>query len=569
MLAPPIPEWILHPARDQERAARLANDLEMPLAVAHAMVNRGIDSLDLAHPFLEPSLDDLHDPFELKDLDRAVARIRAAIERDESILVHGDYDVDGMTSTFLLLSVLRDLGARVEYRIPHRTRDGYGLSSSGVEHAQRRGQRLIVTVDSGITAHESVEQAREAGIDVVITDHHEPPEVLPKAFAVVNPHRPDCPSSFKSLAGVGVAFKLAEALLRGRGGLERAKEYLDVVALGTIADVVPLVGENRVLARYGLEQLSRTSRLGLQALIENSGLSGKRISGGQVAFLLAPRLNAAGRMGNAEQGVRLLDARSADEARDIAESLEEDNTLRRQYDEEALEDAAGRVESELGWPDVASIVLWSDKWHPGVIGIVASRLVERFHRPTFLVALDAERGRGSGRSVRGFDLSEALERCDDLLMAHGGHAFAAGLTIASDRLDAFRERFESLVRETMSPEDFQPRLNVDADLAFNECDLELVRWVDRLSPHGLGNAEPVFRAQDVTVDQATAVGNGRHLKLRVRDHSGRADAIGFGMGDRLAEVTRAGRCDLAFLPMRNEWMGQARIQLKLKGVRTP
>lgn len=569
MIALPIPEWVTHPARDQERAARLSRDLGMPLPVAHALVNRGIDSPETAVPFLEPSIDDLHDPFELKDLDRAVARIRSAVDADESILIHGDYDVDGMTSTYLLLSVLRELGANVEYRIPHRTRDGYGLSVSGVEYARRRGHRLIVTVDSGITAVEPVQLAGQAGIDVVITDHHEPPAELPRAFAVVNPHQPGCPYPFKSLAGVGVAFKLAEALLRGRGGLERARSYLDVVALGTIADVVPLVGENRVLARYGLEALSRTPRLGLRALIELAGLEGKSISGGQVAFLLAPRINAAGRMGNAEQGVRLLEARDADEAQSVASSLEEDNELRRQHDEQALEDAARRVETELSWPDCASIVLWSSEWHPGVIGIVASRLVERFHRPTFLIALDKERGRGSGRSIRGFDVSQALVRCDDLLDAHGGHAFAAGLTIQRGRLEAFRDRFETLVREFMAPEDMRPELKVDSDVQLSECDLELVRWVDRLSPHGLGNAEPVFCVENVTIDEATVVGNGRHLKLRVRDESGRADAIGFGMGDRYTDVVGSGRCDLAFLPMRNDWMGSTRVQLKLKGVKVP
>src|SRR2546426_8440843 len=350
MIAPPAaPQWVLHPSRDLDRARALCRELDAPLPVAQALINRGIEGAGLARRFLEPSLDDLHDPLQLLDLDRAVDRIRRATEGGEKILIHGDYDVDGITSTFLLYTALRDLGARVEYRIPHRTKDGYGLSVDAVTEARRRGCTLIVTVDCGITAVEAVREARAAGIDTVITDHHEPPGELPPAVAVVNPHRPGCAYPFKALAGVGVTFKLVEALMRGRGGLERAGEFLDVVAIGTIADVVPLVGENRTLARLGLERLNRGSQVGLRALIDVAGLGGKLITSGQVAFVLAPRINAAGRMGNAEQGLRLLLSRDPLEARVCAESLEEDNDLRRRYDEEALEEAARQVVEELDW----------------------------------------------------------------------------------------------------------------------------------------------------------------------------------------------------------------------------
>jgi single-stranded-DNA-specific exonuclease len=558
---------VLHPAYDAARAGLLARELGAPLPAAHVLVNRGIQNLTRARTYLDPALEDLHDPFELLGLDQAVARIEQAIRSGESVLVHGDYDVDGITSTFMIYAVLRDLGAKVEYRIPHRTRDGYGLSEDAIALAARRGHRLIITVDCGITAVEAVDAARAAGIDVVITDHHEPPAVLPDAAAIVNPHRKGCPYPFKSLAGVGVTFKLVQALLKGHGGIKRAREYLDVVALGTIADVVPLVGENRVLARLGLDQLNRTERLGLRALARIAGLEGRDIGGSQVAFVLAPRLNAGGRMGNAEQGVRLLLARDSGEAADCAQGLEEDNTLRRRYDEEALIEAARRVESELRWPDCASILMWSDDWHPGVIGIVASRLVERFQRPTLLIAMDGERGRGSGRSLAGLDLHRLLEDCDDLLLAHGGHAFAAGLSVARPQLPALAERFDRLVRERADPDAQVPRLTFDDDLHLGQCDLALAEWLERLSPFGLGNPEPVFRARDLIVDQSSTVGAGRHLKLRVKDATGTADAIGFNMGDRLADISRAGRCDLAFLPTRNEWMGRTRIQLKLKGVR--
>jgi len=570
IVPPSAPEWVPHPRRDAGRALALARELGAPVAVAHALVNRGLESADAARHYLDPGIEDLHDPFLLRDLDVAVARIERALSAGERTFVHGDYDVDGITSTFLLYSVLRDLGGRVEVRIPHRTRDGYGLSVEAMNEAHRRGCSLVITVDCGVTAVEAVTRGRELGLDTIITDHHEPAALLPAAVAVVNPRRPGCSYPFNALAGVGVTFKLAQALLRDRGGLEQAREFLDVVALGTIADVVPLVGENRVLARLGLESLNRKPRMGLKALMEVSGVSGRAVSSRQVAFVLAPRINAGGRMGNAEQGLRLLLAREAAEARDLAQSLEDDNQLRRKYDEEALAEATQRVEHELGWPECASILLWSEHWHAGVIGIVASRLVERFHRPTLLVALDGERGRGSGRSVPGLDLNAVLAECGDLLEAHGGHAFAAGFTVHRSRLPELRERLERLVGERLSADARAPLPDeIDADVNLADCNLGLVDWLERMSPHGLDNPEPLFQAADLTVESATTVGQGRHLRLQVQDGTGSAEAIGFGLGAQADEVRRARRCTLAFVPTRNEWRGESHVQLKVKGVRVP
>ena len=570
MITQPVaPPWNGHPRRNDARAAELARALGAPLPVAQVLVNRGIGSLEAARSYLDPSGEDLHDPFRMRDMDRAVERVERAIKAGERVMVHGDYDVDGITATFVLYSALLQLGARAEYRIPHRTRDGYGLSPDAMDDAHRRGCTLVVTVDCGITAVEAVERGRVLGIDTVITDHHEPPAALPAAVAVVDPLRPGCEYPFKALAGVGVAYKLAEALLRERGAGERAHEYLDAVALGTIADVVPLVGENRVLARLGLDRLNRGGRLGLQALIEVAKLGGKNISSGQVAFVLAPRINAAGRMGNAEQGLRLLLARDAHEAAAIAGSLEKDNNLRRGIDEQVLTEASGRVEAELGWPACSSILLWSDRWHPGVIGIVASRLVERFQRPTVLVALDGERGRGSGRSVPGLDLNQLLGHCSDLLEAHGGHAFAAGLTVRREHLIELRQRLEGLVRERLEPGRSAPGLTIDCVLPLGGCDLTLVEWLERMSPHGLDNPEPLFRSGEVALESVSAVGGGKHLRLGVRDPSGLAEAIGFGLGERVRDLATARRCELAFVPVRNEWRGETRVQLKVKGVRVP
>jgi single-stranded-DNA-specific exonuclease len=363
-----------------------------------------------------------------------------------------------------------------------------------------------------------------------------------------------------------VTFKLVEALLERRGQRQLASQFLDVVAIGTIADVVPLVGENRILARAGLARLNPPERLGLRALAEVVGLEDRAITSGQVAFVLAPRLNAAGRMGNAEQGLRLLLAREAGEARACAESLEEENLRRRAADEVVLIEALRGVETELEWPDCSSLVLWSDRWHPGVIGIVASRLVERFQRPALLVSVGpgGDRCRGSGRSLPGLELHLLLGQCADLLESFGGHALAA---VRRERLPELRARFEALVRARRAPESCVSRLTVDADLALGDCHLDLISWLDRLSPHGLENPEPVFTARGVTMESLTVVGSGKHLRLRLRDRSGSAEAIGFGFGEHLDRMRGAKVCDVAFVPTRNEWMGEIRVQLRLRDVR--
>lgn len=561
------PQWVAHPARDETRARELAHALGAPPAIGQVLVNRGHGDLESARRFLAPSLEDLGSPSGLADLDRGATRIRQAVASGEPLLVQGDYDVDGITSTFLLQRTLERLGGRVHVRIPHRTRDGYGLSASAVTEAHRLGCRLIVTVDCGIGAHVEIEQAKSLGIDTVVTDHHAPGPRLPAAHAVVNPRRPDCSYPFKSLAGVGVTFKLAQTLLAPIDP-DLAWEFLDVVALGTIADVVPLIGENRAFAWHGLARMNRSQRPGIRALIDVAGLGGRRIGSGHVAFVLAPRLNAAGRMGNAEQALRLLLARDEGEALAHADSLEDDNHRRRQHDERAAAEAMQRVVHELGWPDCAAIVLWSDTWHPGVIGIVASRLVERFRRPALLIALDGATGRGSGRGLSGLDLTEVLAGCDDLLVAYGGHALAAGLTVERERLPALRERFDRLVRERLTLEECAPRLTIDADVSIAECDPGLIEWLDQLAPFGLENPEPLFQAE-VTFESLQTVGDGKHLRMRVSDRTGSAEAIGFGLGHLIVPAAHAGRGAIAFALSENQWQGETRTQLRIKGVRLP
>jgi single-stranded-DNA-specific exonuclease len=566
---PSTANWVTHPRRSEERARALAAALDAPLPMAHALVNRGLDNEEKARRFLEPALENLHDPQHMLGLEAGATRILAAVESGERIFIQGDYDVDGITSTFLVYSVLKDLGAKVEYRIPNRAKDGYGLTDKAMDEAHARSCSLVVTVDCGITANEAVAHGRTLGIDTVITDHHEPPAVLPDAVAIINPLQPGCPYPFKALAGVGVAFKLVEVLLRGRGGIDRASKYLDVVALGTIADVVPLVGENRILARIGLEQLNRGERLGLRALIKVARLSGKRITSGQVAFVLAPRINASGRVGNAEQGLRLLMASQEDEADACAEGLEGDNNRRRELDAKALKEACAKFESELD-PECCSILLWSHDWNPGVIGIVASRMVDRYRRPAVLIGGEAARPagwRGSGRSLPGLDLTKLLDRCSDLLVSHGGHAFAAGLTVDPVMLPELRTRFEALVRAEYDPERFTSRIEVDDDLTLDACTPELVEWLERMAPHGLDNPEPQFQMLGARVERVVQVGNKQHLRFNVVADGKQVEVIGFGMGEQADALRRAGRADLVFNPTRNEWNDEVRVQLKLKSLR--
>lgn len=582
--APPV--WVQHPGHSPSAAAELARAHELPLAMAHVLVNRGVRDRDDMLRFLDPVPEYLHDPTRMKGLEAAAERIERAIRDGETIFIQGDYDVDGITSTFLLYRVLtRELGGRAEYFIPDRLTDGYGLTVRAVEDARARGCSLIVTVDCGITAHEPVAHARGLGIDVVVTDHHEPTSVLPAAVAVVNPLQPGCPYPYKHLAGVGVTFKLVERLLRERDeasgdALGRAGAYLDVVALGTIADVVPLTGENRVLARLGLDRLNAHPRLGLDALRRQSPQ--RRFNGGatpplnstHVAFQLAPRINAAGRMGRAADGVRLLLAETEAEAGAIARELELLNQSRRDEDSSLRDEAVQRVERQISSdPGRRSIVLWDESWHPGVIGIVASRLVEKYHLPTVLVSLKHGSGRGSCRSIAGVDLTRVLQGCDDLLLAHGGHAFAAGLSIAPDRLEEFRERFDRLVTEAADEDRFATRIRYEAELAPQDCTLELVQALERLAPFGLDNPEPVFRMDGVRLLQPREVGQGRHLRFDVHAPGGRGretiEAIGFGFAERfaLSGLRSATRADLLVVPSRNEWMGQTRLQLKLRDLR--
>ncbi len=547
----------------------LAEALSVSLLTARALLLRGIRNSEEGREFLHGGLAQLPDPRLLRGMDRAVGRLLLAIEGQEKIVVHGDYDVDGITGTTLLVENLRAFGAQVEYHIPLRLKDGYGLSAQALEQAASAGARVVLSVDCGVSSVEEARTAAALGLDLIITDHHQPPETLPEAYVIVNPHLPGCRFPFKSLAGVGVAFLLLVALrkaLREEGFFSSVAEpdlrhSLDLVALGTIADIVPLQGLNRSLTRIGLNVLNRGTRPGVQALKTVAAVN--EVSCGNVAFRLAPRLNAAGRLEDAALGVELLLTPSARRAKETAELLDSFNRERQQIEQETFRQAVERLEGQ-GTEGQRSIVLADERWHSGVIGIVASRLVERYHRPCVLIALDNGQGKGSGRSIGGFHLYQALHRCREYLAGFGGHEFAAGLSIDAEMVSVFAERFEAVAQASLSAEDLIPGLRHDGEVLLEELDLETVAELMTLAPFGAGNSEPVFLATAVRAQQIRRVGE-NHLRFVARQDGYSIPCIGFGMAER--ENSLQGAVNILFSPGLNEWQGRVSVQLRIRDIR--
>jgi single-stranded-DNA-specific exonuclease len=539
--------------------------------LARLLSNRGIADPEAASKFLTGALADIRSPLLMKGMAEAVARLAEARRKGEHVLVSGDYDVDGITSVALLVTFFRAVGIACSYYIPHRLEEGYGFGEGAVRTAAASGASVIITVDCGITAVAEARMCATAGIDLIVTDHHIPGPALPEALAVIDPHLPGCLYPFKGLAGVGVAFNIAMALrehLRREGGFagEREpnlREYLDLVALGTIADVVPLVEENRLFVRYGLKELTAARRVGIAALKSVAGINGE-VDCGMVGFRLAPRLNACGRLEDAALGVELLLCDDPERARAIASELDAANAARQAVEQEILSDALAKVRGDRGLKGRKTIVLASEEWHPGVIGIVASRIVDLYHRPTILIALKDGNGRGSGRSIAAFHLHDALSACSDHLAAFGGHRHAAGLSIEEGMLETFVENFEEVAAGLLSPDDLVPEVPLDADLTGKEVTAETATLCARLSPFGLGNPEPSFMVRRARVLRRRVLGE-RHLKLSLDAGGTCVDAIGFGMGDRsFGDVV-----DLVFSPQLNEWNGKTSLQFRIRDLREP
>jgi single-stranded-DNA-specific exonuclease len=555
----------IHPQVDQ-----IMELINVPRVIAQILLNRGVGTFDEARYFLKPTMDDLHNPFLMAGMDQAIERIASAIQKNEHIMIFGDYDVDGTTSTTLLYLTIKLLTDQVSYFIPDRLKEGYGLSIYGIQVAKDRGAGLILAVDCGITANKEVDQARLMGLDVIIIDHHVPGETLPDAVAVLNPKRMDCDYPFKELCGVGLAYKVAQALAEQVGLPDHAVyAHMDLVALGTTADIVPLRDENRVLTKYGLAMIQQTKKPGLQALINAVGLNQKEIVTGHVVFGLAPRINAAGRMGDANRVVRLLTTENREEADQLAEELNMENVRRRQQDSVAFEEARDVVENDAFLSEANGIVLASERWHPGIIGIVASRMVEAFSRPVVMIAMNGDTGRGSARTMGDFHLYNAIKECADLLIQFGGHHHAAGLSIARENVTAFQQRFHEVVTANATPDDFIPRLNIDSEIEFDEVTPRLMKLLKMLGPFGPDNNHPVLVSRNLTlVGAPNIIGSEKtHLKFKVRQKNHVIDAIGFGMAD-YADQLRAqpNRVHLAYTLEENTWHGKTSTQLRIKDI---
>jgi len=567
-LRPPDPVWIRPTAPDPEVVARLTRELRLPAALCSVLAVRGLTDTADAKRFLRPRLEHLHDPATLADGPRAAERIVAALRGGERILVHGDYDVDGICSTALITRWLRSLGGDVVPFVPHRLRDGYDFSRAGLSAARDAGARLIVTADCGTVAHETIDEAVASGLDVIVSDHHVVGDRLPRALAVVNPQRDDSVYPERGLCGAGVAYKLCQLVGSLAGApADELEAYLDLVALATVADLVPLAGENRVLVSYGLRRMAHTRVRGLAALLDVAGLAPADVTAGKLGFVVAPRINAAGRIGESADALALLLTEDEGEAHRLAGQLDATNQSRQEEDRRTLGEALELLAESYDPEEDFGVVLASEGWHPGVIGIVASRVVERIHRPVVMVALEGESGRGSARSIGGFHLHEALTECATHLKRYGGHKQAAGMDLERASLEAFRSAFNAVARARLSGDDLRPSLRPDVQLQPEEVDLDLVRWLEYLGPHGVGNPGPLFYAPSVPLSGARTVGES-HLKVRLTGAGGGLEAIGFGLAERHPpEAVEARPHDVLFRLERNEWRGTAKPQAKLADLR--
>ena len=555
---------------DDSAAAGLAEALGISPVLARLLTKRGAKNPQEARDFLTCNLPSLHDPFLFRDMEKAAARIRSAIENKERILVYGDYDVDGLTATALLYTTLKRYGAHVHNYIPDRVKEGYGLNIEALENARKDGAKLVIAVDCGITAAEEIGFLNKHHIDSIIIDHHQPvKDSLPEASAILDPFVPGCGYPYKHLASVGLVYKLAQALRKvikdPEGAHYLIEEDLDLVALGTISDVAPITGENRVLVKHGLKYLAKTQRAGLRALMEVAGIGKKKeFYTETVGFILGPRLNASGRMNSSMHSLKLLLTDDKEEAKKLAEELDKSNRERQAMEAAILKEAISKVEREVNFKEHRVIVLHGDKWHPGVIGIVASRIVEKFYRPTILVAFSENTGKGSGRSIRNFHLFEALSKCKEHLIEFGGHEHAAGITISRENIDAFRDSLNAVV---LQPLDLVPRLEIDAWISLKDITRKFLKELELLEPFGVGNRKPVFAVKGLSLKAKPKILNYNTLKIWVTDGELTYEAVGFKKALDYKLDSASLVFDLAFTPSINVWQGQESIQLQLKDLK--
>jgi single-stranded-DNA-specific exonuclease len=570
-LNPGLKRWLIK-EQNPHLSKEFSTSFNISPLVSQLLINRGLVSVGQADFFINATLKDLYSPFLMKDMDKAVQRIITAMQRKEKICVYGDYDVDGITATAVVLLFLREVKANAFFYLPNRLQEGYGLDVEALKKITREGATLLITVDCGISDWEPIQYARTKNLDIIVTDHHEPPEKLPPAHAILNPKQPGCSFPFRELAGVGVAFNLIMALrkaLRERGFWQQGEEppnlkkYLDLVALGTIADIVPLVDENRILVKSGLEVLSSGERIGIRALKAVSAVPEGTLSGDMVTYRLAPRINASGRLSTAATAVELMITNDAGEAQRLARLLHEENMKRQQLEKAITADARTMIAGQEHLKN--PFVLASPSWHQGVIGICASRLVEDYYRPTVLISIDEKTRtcRGSARSIHSFDLYHGLKQCAGLLTSFGGHKYAAGLSIAEENISTFTKQFTAIFSAAMRDEDFIPLLEIDAQVPLSAISDDVIEDIEKLAPFGTANPEPLFCSNDLRSYSSMVVGNG-HLKLKIKEAGCFYDAIGFNMGT--CPTLQEEEIKLAFVPQFNLWQGIKSIQLKLKDI---
>ena len=560
--------WTIKPKPKQEDIDVLANALQVDDLVAQLLLQRGVTTFEQAKSFFRPQLSELHDPFLMKDMDLAVKRIEEAIGNGENILVFGDYDVDGTTAVALLSSYLLSYYPNVATYIPDRYDEGYGVSFKGIDFAEDNGFSLIVALDCGVKAIDKVAYAKEKGVDFIICDHHRPGKTLPDAIAVLDPKREDCSYPFDELCGCGVGFKLIQALGSHRGEtIDDLIYYLDLVATAIGADIVPITGENRILAFYGLQVINQQPRIGFKAIIDQ--LNKKELTITDVVFIIAPRINAAGRMKHGQHAVNLLTETNMDQAMKFALEIEKFNTDRRGLDQEITQEALVQIQENEEEEGFTSVV-YKDTWHKGVIGIVASRLTETYYRPTLVFTKSGEKLAASARSVKGFDVYNALEGCADYIEQFGGHKYAAGLTMLEEQYQNFKHQFEKVVKESIDPQLLIPEITIDTAIELKDITPKLMRILKQFAPYGPGNMSPVFMAENIKdTGYAKGVGaNAAHLKISVvQQDSHKIDGIGFNMGEKLSLVTSRKPFSAVFSLDENEWQGNVSLQLKLKDIK--
>ncbi|MBH31065.1 MAG: single-stranded-DNA-specific exonuclease RecJ [Candidatus Marinimicrobia bacterium] len=555
---------------DPAIVARLADEFDTTDIIARVLASRGIESFEKSRTFFDPDLAHLHNPFLMKDMEKAAGLVKSHVEAGNKIFIFGDYDVDGTTGSAALCMFLREIGCKTKVYIPDRIAEGYGLSQTGIDKAADWGADLLISCDCGINAVAEVAYAKSHNLKVIVTDHHTPDKTLPDAEAILNPKQPNCNYPFKGLCGGAVVFKLMQAVARLLSiGEEKVFRYLDLITLGTAADIVPLTDENRVIVAKGLKRLAKTRKPGLRALLEVSGLGGKPLTIGRLLFRAAPRINAAGRLGDANRVVQLLVTESFSEAEKLAGELDDENRARQEIQASIVDDAIRKVNAEIDLEKERAIVLWDETWHEGVIGIVASKIKETYNRPAVIISLKDEAGKGSARSVSGFDLFENLSLCKETLQGYGGHPMAAGLTVSRERLEDFRSKFSTLATEKLDKNQLINSLDIEGEMDLNLIDGRFMKFLDKLAPYGPGNMTPKFITRNVMPGgEPKLVGkSNNHLKFKAKYGKISYDAIGFDKGNHFEKMINGKPIDIAYVVEQNEWQGTSSIQLNIRDIK--